>query len=144
MGCPRVFLADDLQGMRERVKELLKKDFDIVGCAQNGQEAIQAVTVLNPDLVVLDISMPVLNGLQVAFRLRESGCRSKVVFLTVHEDQDYVEAAFSVGASGYVVKSRIATDLIPALQSALRGQTFTSPQRGRNTVNVCASGLISG
>lgn len=139
MGCPRVFLADDVQDIHVRVKELLREDFDIVGSAQNGQEAVQAVTVLNPDLLVLDISMPGLNGIQVASRLRESGCRSKVVFLTMHEDRDYVEAAFSVGALGYVVKSRIASDLIPALQGALRGQKFTSPQRVRNTVNTRAS-----
>lgn len=139
MGCPRVFLADDLQDIGERVKELLKKDFDIVGSAQNGQEAIQAATVLNPDLLVLDISMPGLDGIQVASRLRESGCKSKVVFLTMHEDRDYVEAAFSVGALGYVVKSRIASDLIPALQSALRGQKFTSLQPVRNPVNALAN-----
>lgn len=139
MGCPRVFLADDLRDIRERVKELLKKDFDIVGSAQNGQEAIQAATVLNPELLVLDISMPGLNGIQVASRLRESGCKSKVVFLTMHEDRDYVEAAFSVGALGYVVKSRIASDLIPALQSALRGQKFTSLQPVRNPVNALAN-----
>lgn len=139
MGCPRVFLADDLRDIRERVKELLKKDFDIVGSAQNGQEAIQAATVLNPELLVLDISMPGLDGIQVASRLRESGCKSKVVFLTMHEDRDYVEAAFSVGALGYVVKSRIASDLIPALQSALRGQKFTSLQPVRNPVNALAN-----
>lgn len=139
MGCPRVFLADDLRDIRERVKELLKKDFDIVGSAHNGQEAIQAATVLNPELLVLDISMPGLDGIQVASRLRESGCKSKVVFLTMHEDRDYVEAAFSVGALGYVVKSRIASDLIPALQSALRGQKFTSLQPVRNPVNALAN-----
>jgi DNA-binding NarL/FixJ family response regulator len=127
MGCPRVLLADDLRDIRERVKELLQEDFDIVGSVQNGQEAIQAASVLNPDLLILDISMPGLSGIQVASRLCESGCRTKVVFLTIHEDRDYVEAAFSAGASGYVCKSRVATDLIPALQSALRGKSFISP-----------------
>ncbi|HWY69801.1 MAG TPA: response regulator transcription factor [Terriglobales bacterium] len=119
-------LADDSQEIRERVKELLQEDFDIVGSVQNGQQAIQAASVLNADLLVLDISMPGLNGIQVASRLCESGCRTKVVFLTIHEDRDYVEAAFSAGASGYVCKSRVATDLIPALQSVLRGKSFIS------------------
>ena len=127
MGCPRVLLADGVQHIRERVKELLQGDFDVVGSTQNGQQAIKAAAVLNPDLLVLDIFMPGLSGIEVASRLRESGCRSKIVFLTIYEDRDYVEAAFSAGASGYVCKSRVASDLIPALQSVLRGKRFISP-----------------
>ena len=126
MGCPRVLLADDLPEVLQRVAQLLKDDFEVVGFAQNGREAIEAAKALDPDLLVLDISMPILNGIQVASRLRGSGCRAKVIFLIVHEDRDYVEGAFSVGALGYVLKSRVATDLIPAAQEALRGHTFTS------------------
>ena len=126
MGCARVVLADDLPEMLEKVTQLLKDDFDVVGSAQNGQEAIEAAKTFNPDLLVLDISMPILNGIQVASRLRGSGCKAKVIFLTVHEDRDYVEAAFSAGALGYVLKSRVATDLIPAVQEALQGHKFTS------------------
>ena len=85
------------------------------------------LAILNPDLLVLDISMPILNGIQVATRLRELGSKAKVVFVTVHEDQDYIQAAFSAGASGYVFKSRMASDLIPAVQGAMQGQKFTSP-----------------
>jgi len=112
--------------MLQKVTQLLQDDFDVVGSAQNGQEAIEAAETLDPDLLVLDISMPILNGIQVASRLRDSGCRAKVIFLTVHEDRDYVEAAFSAGGLGYVLKSRVATDLIPAAQEALRGHEFTS------------------
>ena len=126
MGCARVVLADDLPEMLEKVTQLLKDDFDVVGSAQNGQEAMEAAKTFNPDLLVLDISMPILNGIQVASRLRGSGCKAKVIFLTVHEDRDYVEAAFSAGALGYVLKSRVATDLIPAVQEALQGHKFTS------------------
>jgi len=126
MGCPRVLLVDDLPEMLQKVTQLLQDDFDVVGSAQNGQEAIEAAETLDPDLLVLDISMPILNGIQVASRLRDSGCRAKVIFLTVHEDRDYVEAAFSAGGLGYVLKSRVATDLIPAAQEALRGHEFTS------------------
>lgn len=127
MEYPRVLLADDSLEMHRRVRELLREDFEVVGSVQNGQEAIQAVSLLNPDLIVLDISMPELNGFQVASQLRESGSKIKVIILTMHEDQDYIEAAFSAGARGYVCKSRVATDLIPALQAALRGEEFTSP-----------------
>jgi DNA-binding NarL/FixJ family response regulator len=126
MGCPRVLLADDLPEMLQKVTQLLQDDFDVVGSAQNGQEAIEAAKPLNPDLLVLDISMPILDGIQAASRLRGLGCKAKVIFLTVHEDRDYVEAAFSVGALGYVLKSRVATDLIPAVQEALLGHKFTS------------------
>jgi DNA-binding NarL/FixJ family response regulator len=114
--------------MVESVTQLLRHDFDVVGYAENGEEAIEAIAHLNPDLLVLDISMPVLNGIQVASLLRESGSGVKLIFLTVHEDPDYIEAAFSVGASGYVFKSRVATDLIPAVEGVLRGRTFTSPR----------------
>jgi CheY-like chemotaxis protein len=78
---PQVLLADDSQDIRERVKELLQEDFDIIGSVQNGQQAIQSASVLNPDLLVLDISMPGLSGIQVASRLCESGCRTEIVFL---------------------------------------------------------------
>lgn len=127
MGCPRVLLVDNLREIRERVAQLLGSDFEIVA-AQNGQQAMEAASIFNPDLLILDISMPILNGIQVASRLRESGARAKIIFLTVHQDADYIEAAFSVGASAYVFKSRLATDLIPAVQSALEGQTFISIQ----------------
>lgn len=126
MEYPRVLLADDSLEMHLRVRELLREDFEVVGTVQNGQGAIQAVSLLNPDLIVLDISMPGLNGFQVASQLRESGSKIKVIILTMH-DQDYIEAAFSAGARDCVCKSRVATDLIPALQAALRGEEFTSP-----------------
>jgi DNA-binding NarL/FixJ family response regulator len=127
MGCPRVLLVDNLREIRERVAQLLGSDFEIVA-AQNGQQAMEAASIFNPDLLILDISMPILNGIQVASRLRESGARAKIIFLTVHQDADYIEAAFSVGASAYVFKSRLATDLIPAVQSVLGGQRFISIQ----------------
>ena len=126
MECPRVLLADDLPEILETVTQLLRDDFEIVGYAHDGEEAIKAATTLNPDLLVLDIQTPLHNGIQVASNLRDSGCRAKVVFLTAHEDLDYVEAGWSVGALGYVLKSRIATDLLPALQEVLQGRRFIS------------------
>jgi len=126
MAFPRVLLADDAPEMLERITQLLRDGFDIVGRAHNGEEALQAAASLDPDLVILDISMPLLNGIQVASSLRERGCRAKVIFVTVHEDRDYVEGAFSVGALGYVLKSRFASDLIPAVREVLQGHTFRS------------------
>src|SRR5206468_4005178 len=120
-------IADDLRDMREKAARLLLGQFDVVGQVENGAQAVVAAELLKPGLVVLDISMPVLNGIQAADRLRTSGCRGRVVFLSVYEDPDYMEAAFAVGAFAYVLKSRMATDLIPALNEALRGCADTEP-----------------
>ena len=129
MASARVVVADDMPEMIENITRLLHRDFDIVGSVQNGEQAIAAAVTLDPDLLLLDISMPVFNGIQVASLLRSSGCRAKVIFLTVHEDQDYIDAAFSVGAAGYVFKSRVATDLILAVEEVLQGYSFTSSSR---------------
>jgi len=104
----------------------LSKEFDVVGAVTNGQDAVEEVHRLDPDVLVIDISMPILNGLQAASQLQSTKCRTKVVFLTVHEDQDFVAAAFSVGASGYVTKSHVTTDLVPAIRDAIEGRTYIS------------------
>lgn len=122
----RILLADDNLTVLETISRLLDGQFDTVAAVLDGKSAIEAVGRLDPDLVVLDISMPILDGLKTAARLRESGARAKVVFLTVHDDADYIEAAFSVGARGYVLKPRLQTDLLPALQEVLQGRTFVS------------------
>jgi len=126
MAPPRVLLADDAPEILEKVMELLQHEFEIVARAQNGEAALDAAASTDPDVVILDISMPLLNGIQVATRLRDRGSRAKVIFVTVHEDSDYVEGAFSAGALGYVLKSRIATDLIIAVQAVLQGHRFRS------------------
>ena len=97
-----------------------------IGTVGIGRDAITEVGRLDPDVLVIDISMPVLDGLQAVSRLHRKGCRTKVVFLTVHEDQDYVDAAMAAGASGYVTKSRIKSDLVPAIREALSGHTYIS------------------
>lgn len=131
MGLPRVLLADDLPEMLDNVARQLRGRFDIVGLAANGQEAIETVAALDPDLLVLDISMPIVNGIQAATRIKESCCRTKVIFLTALDDQDYFNAAFAAGALAYVLKSRLATDLIPAMEAALHGQEYASPVQTR-------------
>jgi DNA-binding NarL/FixJ family response regulator len=122
----RVLLADDHQAMLEQVRSILSKDFDVVGAVGNGRDAVAEVQRLDPDVLVIDISMPVLNGLQTVAQLMSKKCRTRVVFLTVHDDQDYVDAAFAAGASGYVTKSHVMTDLVPAIQEALSGRTYVS------------------
>jgi len=112
--------------MIAKVRETLGGEFEIIGTAENGDRAIDSVLMLDADVLVIDICMPGLNGLQAAKRLQEANCRSKIVFLTIHEDPDFVAAAFVSGASAYVIKSRINTDLVPAIREALLGKTFVS------------------
>jgi len=123
----RVLLADDRPEVLESVRQLICKNFEVVGTVEDGQQAVEAACRLDPDIVVIDISMPTMNGLETASFLHTSGNRALIVFLTIHEDSDYIAKAFSVGARGYVSKRHIATDLIPALEEVLQGHTFLSP-----------------
>ncbi len=126
MGKTRVLLADDHQTVLQRVCEVLADDFDVVGTVNNGRDAVVTALRLSPDVLVMDISMPILNGLQAAQQLRAAKVKTKLVFLTVHTDCDFVNAALAAGASGYVTKSDLATDLIPAIQEALAGRVYIS------------------
>lgn len=118
----RILLADDFPEILEPVEKLLGNKFEIVGFAQDGGQALQLALTLNPDILLLDISMPVLCGFEVATRLKEMKCRAKIIFITAHEDRDYFETAMSLGASAYVLKCRICTDLRPAIDAALKGK----------------------
>ena len=130
MGCTRILLADDHQGFLATVVRLLAADFDVVGAVENGELAVQAAASLDPDVVVLDIAMPVMNGIEAACRLKKSGSRASVIFLTVQTQPDFVTAAFSAGALGYVLKPRLITDLVPAIREALEGRIFASSSLG--------------
>jgi DNA-binding NarL/FixJ family response regulator len=122
----RVLLADDHEEILARVRTTLGEEFEVVGAVKNGRDAVIEVQRLDPDVLVIDISMPVLNGLQAASRVRSTNPRTKVVFLTVHEDRDFVAAALSAGAVGYVTKSQLTTDLAPAIREAFEGHTYVS------------------
>ena len=122
-----LLLADDHPPVLDYLTPMLSDEFEIVGALSDGQAAVDAAMVLKPDAVVFDISMPVLSGLAAAARLAECPQPPCVVFLTVHEDQDFVDAASNVGALGYVLKRRLGTDLIPAIRAALAGRVFVSP-----------------
>jgi DNA-binding NarL/FixJ family response regulator len=122
----RVLLADDHQTVLERVCGILAEDFDVVGAVNNGRDAVAETERLDPDVLVIDISMPILDGLQAADRLRAKNRRAKIIFLTVHKDRDFVAAAFSAGAFGYVTKADVMTDLVPAIREALQGRTYVS------------------
>lgn len=123
----RVFLAEDQEEMRQTIVQILCEDFQVVGTAETGAGVLDLPPNLSPDVFVLDISMPVVTGIEAALRLREQGSRAKIIFLTVHEDPDFVENAMAVGAAGYVFKPCMATDLGPAIRKAMEGSIFISP-----------------
>jgi DNA-binding NarL/FixJ family response regulator len=118
----RVVLADNHQEVVARVRRTLGEDFEVISAVEDGNQAVDAVRVLDADVLVIDISMPISNGREAAKRLLEVQSR----FLTIHEDQDFVTAAISAGASGYVTKSRLSVDLVPAIREALQGHRFIS------------------
>jgi DNA-binding NarL/FixJ family response regulator len=122
-----VLLADDHSVMLDRVGGLLSSSFEVVGAVTNGQEMISAGIRLNPDVIVADITMPGLTGIEAAQQLREAGSGARFVFLTIHIEHEFVDACVSQGALGYVLKSHMKTDLIPAIKAALTGRTFISP-----------------
>jgi DNA-binding NarL/FixJ family response regulator len=122
----RVLVADDLAAVLSAVADLLRESFDVVGMASDGREALKATLKLEPELVVLDISMPVMSGIEVAEELKRQGNKARVVFLTVHEDHDILKTCRAAGGLGYVIKVLMDTDLVPAINEALAGHTFTS------------------
>jgi DNA-binding NarL/FixJ family response regulator len=128
-GKPRLVLADDCDLMLSFVADVLRKDFEIVASVRGGDEAVEAVVRVNPDVLVLDIEMPGLNGIQTAQRLKEYGTVTKIVFLTGFEDPAYVTSAFAANASGFVFKPRLLHDLPLAIREALAGRFFLSSSK---------------
>ncbi len=123
----RVLLADDHEEMLDRVAKLLGTDYDVVDTVRDGRQALEAARKLKPDVLVLDISMPVINGIETAHQLKQAGSKTRVIFLTVHDDPDYAREALETGALGYVIKSRIASDLVAAVNEVHAGRSFVSP-----------------
>ena len=130
-GMPKasILLADDNAFILDHVRRLLERDgqFNIVASIKNADSIVRETTRLKPDIIILDISMGEVNGIDVATELRDSGIRTKVVFLTVHDDSESVNAAIGAGGSAYVIKTRLVTDLTSAIRAALAGKLFVSP-----------------
>ena len=127
MSRPQVLLADDHPAIREATTALLKSQFDVVGAVTDGATLVSEALRLRPDIIVTDITMPVLSGIDAAHQLRESAFSAKIVFLTVHSEEPFVKACMAEGASGYVLKSHMRAHLIPAIQAALLGQMYICP-----------------
>jgi len=126
----RVLLADDNQPVLARVAELLAVDFEVVGAVADGVALLEAVAALQPDICVVDLCMPVMNGIEATRKLREVQPDLPVIILTAHDDEPSIRCARSAGACGYVVKARILMDLAPAIREVLAGRDFVSPAVG--------------
>jgi DNA-binding NarL/FixJ family response regulator len=123
---PRILLADDHPPLLEAVSTLLKPHFDLVGIVTDGAMLVSETLRLRPDAIVTDITMPVMTGIDAVIQLRKSGSSVKVVFLTIHSEEEFLRACIAEGALGYVLKSRMQTHLIPAIDAALEGRTYIS------------------
>ena len=129
---PKLLIAEDHPAMRAMVTSLLQRDFDVLAIVANGEAAVEAANNLLPDVLVLDVSMPILNGTDAAKRLKLEGSKAKIVFLSVSSDVDQVTACFAAGGVAYVSKTRMDVDLVYAITEVLAGREFVSPGAGRN------------
>lgn len=133
---PRVLLADDHRLLREAFARLLDSDCDVVGAVGDGRALLDAAPGLRPDVVVLDVAMPQLNGLDAARQLRHRLPDVRIVFLTVSEDPDVAAEAFRAGASGYLLKNSAASELIQAIREVMAGRSYVTPLVTRGLVDA--------
>lgn len=124
----RLLLADDHAEMLQELRALLDADYEIVGAVENGQKLVEAAKSLKPDLIISDISMPIMTGFEAATKIRESGISTKIIFLTVQSSSAYLKKARALGADGYVLKVYSNEQLPVAISSVLTGTPYFSPQ----------------
>ncbi|HEY2014993.1 MAG TPA: response regulator transcription factor [Bryobacteraceae bacterium] len=132
----RILIADDHSMVVEGLRSLLEPEYEVVGTVHDGRGVLPEVQRLDPDLVIIDISMPLLNGLDCTRQLREAGCTAKILILTMHPDATMAQEALAAGASGYVLKSSPGSELKAALKEILKGGTYLSPAVKRDVLDV--------
>jgi DNA-binding NarL/FixJ family response regulator len=132
---PRILIADDHKLVAELCKRLLETEFDVVGVVVDGRALVRAAGELRPDAIVLDIAMPVLNGLDAGQQIKKSLPAVKLVYLTMNPDVEVAAEAFRRGAHGYLLKTCAAGELVLGVREALRGKSYMSPALSRDTVN---------
>jgi DNA-binding NarL/FixJ family response regulator len=137
---PRVLLADDHKLLLEAFQKLLEPDCEVVGKVADGRALLAAASELKPDIIVLDIAMPLLNGLDAGGQIKKMMPDVKLIFLTVNEDPDFVSEAFRIGASGYLLKSSAASELFQAIQDVSRGRAYVTPLVAQGMVDSFIEG----
>ena len=140
MSRPRVLLADDHTLVLDGFQKLLEDRCEIVGVAEDGRTLLRMAQELQPDIVTLDISMPELNGVDAARKLKKLLPRTKLIFVTMHADPAYVNEAFKAGASGYLLKRSAGSELLQAIQSVMDGQCYVTPLVAKGLVNSVITG----
>ncbi|MBN2456906.1 MAG: response regulator transcription factor [Sedimentisphaerales bacterium] len=140
MSKARVLLADDHRILAEGLRSLLEPEFELVGIVEDGRELIAKANQLQPDVIVADITMPSLNGIEAIEQLKKAGSNAKVVFLTMHHDVMYANRAFEAGASGFVLKHSAPDELLTAIRQALKGRTYVTPMIAGELMNLYKSG----
>jgi DNA-binding NarL/FixJ family response regulator len=123
----RLLLADDHVMFAQGLESLLCEEFDLLGTARNGEELVEATLRLQPDVILVDISMPVLNGFDAVRRIREAGSEGKIIFLTMHDDATLLAEAFRCGGSGYILKQSAGEELVNAIREVAQGRNYVSP-----------------
>ncbi len=137
---PRVLLADDHKIVAEGIRSLLEPEFELVGIVEDGRALVAAAQKLNPDVIVADISMPLLNGIEAARQLKKGSSRAKIVFLTMHPDVMYATRALEAGASAYVLKLAAPSELITAIREALKGRIYLTPLIAKDVLESFSGG----
>ena len=137
---PRVLLADDHLMVAEALKSLLTPEFDLVGVVEDGRALVETAATLRPDVIVADVTMPHLNGIDALIRLRQGGDRTPVVFLTMHRDVSFARRALDAGASGFVLKHSAPAELVTAIRAALEGRTYLTPQLAGEVLEAMKQG----
>lgn len=133
----KVILADDHTMMLDALKNLLEPEFEIVGTFSNGQALVEGAPALKPNVIVLDISMPLMNGLIAGERLKRALPGVKLIYLTMNQDQDVAGEAFRLGAHGFLLKNSAGTELIHAIRQVVRGETYVTPLMTEDVVGSC-------
>lgn len=136
----RLLLADDHMLFAEGLQSLLRDEFELLGTVGNGKELVEATHRLNPEVILVDISMPVLNGFDAVRRIRKEGNVAKVIFLTMHDDETLVAEAFRCGGSGYVLKQAAGEELVTAIREVAQGNNYLTPMITSRPVEPFASG----
>lgn len=140
MNRPRVLLADDHQMVADALKSVLEPRFEVVGTVNNGRALLEAAPTLQPEVIVLDIAMPEMNGLDAARHLKHSVPRAKLVFLTMNEDPQLLGEAFRAGASAFLLKQSAAFELTEAVEKVLKGGSYVSPRAAKGQANIFLRG----
>jgi DNA-binding NarL/FixJ family response regulator len=139
----RILLADDHVLVAEGIQKLLEPEFELVGIVADGRSLLAATAKLQPDLVVVDISLPLLNGLDASQQLKKNHPNLKIIVLTMHSEPNFVTQAFRVGVSGYVLKQSVGSELVQAIREVVKGRTYVSPMVTQSLVDQAVNPSVS-